>query len=266
MEVKDTFAPGIIPELYKHLMVLNAQPNNRALERIHCSEVGLCPVTMYFCLIGEKPVSRIRPGTRLIFDVGHAVHGMLEKFYKEALGNQFRSEEFVGFDDPPLIGHVDGIWERPGEKDIGMEFKTIGKKGFNEPPLSGSSAAHPKVEHIWQVHCYMKCTGLDEFRVLYICKDNSKLKEFVVPWQDDVWQAVLDRCHTVMEAAERQEVPYDLLDGTRYPDYYCDECRYLHLCKVGKENVEQQQKRRRAPVPGIAGVYERLRGRHGTRG
>lgn len=217
---------GLIDELRVHLEEINNEPHTRALEVIHCSEVFYCPRAIYYCRLGEMPVDRIKPDTRLIFDTGHAVHGQLQGYLTEHFGNAIMIETECGCPDPPLRGHIDGVLVQDEGDDIGIEIKSIKDEGFNRPPISGSvrGANQPFKSHLWQVHCYMWATGLRSFIVLYYNKNTSEMKEFLVEWDDSIWSDVMQRINLIEEAVAGKTPPKGTA-GRR-----CSECRYQHIC------------------------------------
>jgi CRISPR/Cas system-associated exonuclease Cas4 (RecB family) len=246
MSKLETYAEAVNAQALVELALADrgVKPNDRLLGVVHCSELGYCGRSIYYCLQGEEPINRIPSDLQAIFDAGHTIHGMIQQrieeaeedaykgmlrtYMAEAINNKdwgFHVEQGCGDDELLLAGHIDGIVTIEGQPDIGVEFKTINKNGF-------SRLSKPQLAHVWQVHCYMRCTGIREFRLVYYCKDNSNLLEFTVKWDDKVWKNVERLIKQLLDHHQRNEPPMQPLAK---PGRNCSSCRYQHLCELSGE-------------------------------
>jgi len=141
----------------------------------------------------------IKAGSRMTFDMGHALHDMIQNIYlgpagrlwgdwkcvncqdivfrgtlpeacpkcdipwrneKDGHQNIVYAELFVKDEDLDYCGHCDGvILGRTGKKRV-FEFKTKSKSQFE-------SLRRPDTPHIIQVHAYMNAMNLEEAILLY---------------------------------------------------------------------------------------------------
>jgi hypothetical protein len=221
-----TDTPRIIPLINDYLESLNLEPDGRVEGVIHCSELSWCLRSVYYCRLKAPKRHCIKPSTRRTFDTGHAVHEWLGK-YMDGCPPAIDLEVACGLDDPPMFGHIDGIWCRPGEFDVGLEFKTMKTEKYTRPPISGSSMGgnRPLEGHLIQIHCYMKCTGLRHFIVLYWNKNDGRLKEFFIEYDEDIMRKVDERIDIVENAVELGEPPEGMVGR-----WSCPECRFCHIC------------------------------------
>lgn len=144
-------------------------------------------------------VEEIKAGNRLTFDMGHALHDMMQNAYlgplgrlygewkcikcqkivhkgtmpqdcpeckvpwrnpKDGVQNIVYSELFVHDEELDYCGHCDGVLiGRSGKRRV-FEFKTKSKSQF-------ATLRGPDTPHITQVHAYMNGLGLDEAIILY---------------------------------------------------------------------------------------------------
>ena len=169
---------------------------------LHCSSLWkVCP---RIPLLEKKyaeylKVEQLSAGQRMTYDVGHALHHLIQNSYMGPFGRlhgnwkclrcqdithegtmpqecpkcetPWRNEEdgiqniiydelFVVHDDLKYCGHCDGILLSRAGRKIVFEFKTISKSQYG-----GLKA--PKHEHIIQVHAYMAALGLQDSIILY---------------------------------------------------------------------------------------------------
>jgi CRISPR/Cas system-associated exonuclease Cas4 (RecB family) len=116
------------------------------------------------------------------------------------------------------------------------EYKSINLKGFVE-------IMYPKPDHIIQAvtyfHVFNKLLSegafkhipkLDNFtkaegiRFLYICKDDTKLKEFVLTATDPIFTQIVDKIYTIKDHYDRKELPAKTQD-------WCQSCNFRDKCK-----------------------------------
>lgn len=175
---------------------------------LHCSSLWkTCPrVPLLEARYAEYlTVESDSAGQRLTYDVGHAIHDLVQNTFMGPFGRLYgnwkclscqkivhegtmpracprcdipwRCEEdgvqnivyaemFVSDDDLKYCGHCDGIMlSREGKKFV-FEFKTISKSQYG-----GLKA--PKHEHVVQVHAYMNALGLKKAVVMYLDKGSQ---------------------------------------------------------------------------------------------
>ena len=62
--------------------------------RFHPSSFGYCIRKLQYHYLGEEPVHKISSATRSIFDLGHAVHDMLQDRLQKTLEYQFNDSKY----------------------------------------------------------------------------------------------------------------------------------------------------------------------------
>lgn len=119
------------------------------------------------------------PRLQRIFKTGSALHAMVQSWFASWDGvdgfPRFVGNE-VRVDDKRLNigGYIDSVLRFPdSDHDTIIEIKTINTNSFQR-------LSEPLVAHKMQVGCYMASTGIPEAIVLYVDKNTSDLREFVV--------------------------------------------------------------------------------------
>lgn len=238
----------VIPKIESYLDDLNMKEHDRRLGVFSASDIGTrgghspcgrytmgCNRVLYYRYIGEEPKDNIDPRLRRIFDTGSKVHeqlqeymeeiakksGGLDLFVKEAKSNEKNS--IVAYDHE-ISSTTDGIWEvssADGQVRFGIEIKSMKGELFKD-----LNKAHG--ENIVQSHVYMACLDLPAMTILYYNKNDSGLLEFRVPFDKEVWEAILAKLSMVRDYALKNEPP------PREPGFHCRNCRYAHICKPPK--------------------------------
>jgi len=248
----------VISRLEAYLEDINLKPSGRKLCVFSASELGSkggispcgnypmgCARMLYYRYIGEPPESRIDPRLRRIFDTGHAVHGQLQgylgKLAKE-LGDVFVDEATFNEDTSPVAAQyeidstTDGIYSvKTPNLDLrfGIEIKTMKAelfKGLNKP----------SPENVIQSHVYMACLDLPAMTIVYYNKNDSTMMEFLIPFQQEIWDSIAEKIVYVRKCAVDEKPP------EREAGYHCNTCRYKHVCKPpkpGKKNVKKGKSR-----------------------
>ncbi len=181
----------------------------------HPSAISGCKRALYYDRIGTEPKSCWNFETLMFFDLGHALHDMVQKRLEDELPG-FQPEVTVSFEELKLYGHCDGVF---GEQDWVLEIKTTGSSTFN-------SMIRPKSDHVKQIHCYMAGLDIPRCQLVYVNRDNGLLKKFNVYWDDEVWQGIVETISSIEEAVKNNEPP--LREISRWT---CRTCKFKHECK-----------------------------------
>ena len=169
----------------------------------------------------------------MILETGTALHAMVQQWLSEHPGVFFAKEVPVWLPELEIKGSSDGILMfRRADKygsiyRWGFELKTIGPKGFED--LRG-----PKPEHVVQASIYAKLMGVWWITIVYYCKGTSKLKEYHVSFDPQVWESVKQR---VAELKVHT-------DGGTLPEYDTKECKNsINLCRYVRRCHELEGKK-----------------------
>jgi len=192
----------------------NHEPWTRDIGVIHPSSIHGCLRNIYYDLTKTKPKSNVPSPKRMLFDIGHAVHDMVQG--KLANTEGFESEVLCDFPELRMRGHCDGVFR---VQDWVLEIKTIGDTSFKR-------LTKTKIEHIWQVHCYMWMLDIPRCQVLYINRNTGEMRNFVVLFDYAIWEKIIERVNTVERAIELGEPP----DFSRN-SFFCSTCKFYYHCK-----------------------------------
>lgn len=257
----------IIPRIDSYLEDRNLHDEGRALGIFSASDIGNttgkslcgnymmgCARLLFYRYVEEEPRENIDPRTRRIFNTGTKIHEQLQEYLadlvKETEGteafadevsiNRKTSEVAAEFE---LDTTTDGIYEinivGEIEARFGLEIKSINKAGFD-------SLGSPKPQHVVQAIVYMACLDLPVMQLLYYCKNDSVMAEFTVPFDHDVWQAVVNKINFVREHAIEGTLP------SQEVGYHCRQCRYKHICKPPKpKSASAKRSRQRFRLSGV---------------
>lgn len=220
----------------KRLGVFSASDIGNKTGRSLCGKYPIgCGRLLYYRYVGEEAHDKIPPRLRRIFDTGSAIHrqlqdylhaisertGGVETFVEEAEFNEGNSDVASSYD---IESTTDGIWtvKVPElELTFGLEIKSMKDELFKK--LNG-----PEPYHVVQCHVYMACLDLPFMAVLYYNKNDSTMAEFVVQFDDDIWNAITDKINFVRKCAVDEKEP------EREVGFHCRTCRYAHICKPPK--------------------------------
>jgi len=120
-------------------------------------------------------------------------------------GKFWYREPYFKHKELPFGGHVDGVINTDKFKFI-LDVKTINDMGFNKVWTSKV----PSPGYIAQLHCYMWLSGIHRARILYINKNNSKMFELPIKYDEKVIELIETRIRFLYES---------VLLGKRAPGY-----------------------------------------------
>ena len=195
----------------------NNEPWTRTTGAYHPSSLspGACLRALWYDRTGEQPESNIPSDLRMLFDIGHALHDMVQsKLEKEF--DDFVSEVSVKHEALHLVGHCDGVFR---EKDWVLEIKTVGESVYK-------NLIRPKKEHVYQVHCYMFALDIPRTQLLYLNRANGNMKQFIVDFDNEVFTEIANLIKSVEVFVEKNETP-----PPQPNKWVCRSCKFQHVCK-----------------------------------
>lgn len=222
---------------------------------IHASQIHKCVKKLWYDCSGytEEAEQNVNPQGRMIFDQGHAIHEMLQRYGESGAyceKNFYQAEVPIvpdeeeakskGFHFLPIAkeykirSFVDAInWQYviPNVPDLGdvsirviHEYKTIGRTGF-------TSLQRPKPEHIMQGMVYCACFCVPVITYVYFDKDRCQVADFSVPFDPYVWNTVSNKIKTVLGYVETKEMPpWEITAAVQNPTE-CLDCEYYNFCQ-----------------------------------
>jgi hypothetical protein len=215
---------------------LRNKPRDNRQGHFHPSAVGMCGRRNVYEFIRTPAIQTIEPDDLEIFDMGHAVHGLVQGKLEE-LGKSlsakniqysFRSEVRYDpatdklYNELKIGGTTDGIleiWTDTWKQRGILEVKSINNKNFEA--LRG-----PKKDHVLQAHIYAYRFDCPVMWIWYFNKDTSRRKVYPLVYD----QSLLD------EALNKYETWYlHAVAGTLPPReesfFACPRCEYRNACQ-----------------------------------
>lgn len=206
---------------------------------VHASEISGCKKKIVYSLLAMPRKDSISKNWRQRFQVGHAIHGMLQRdFHRMAR----KSGGLLAFEDEVKISpklqkvaeewfinsSCDGVFtffDEPGGQAIlrmALEIKTEAPEGYDK-------LRAPKPEHVEQAHIYMKALDVPLTWFLYMNKGNQNNTDtsgpFLITYKEEVWKKIEERLTECFGYAERDELP------PREEGIQCQFCAFSHLCQ-----------------------------------
>ena len=146
-------------------------------------------------------------------------------------------------DEHRILGHADGlVVDKSGEALIEIKSVGIGTVRFEKPGLYADYAngqltidevwkmiKSPFASHIRQGNLYMHCTGVHTIIFLYEWKPTQEVKEFIVNYNEDIVNPILDNCKLVLNHLESGVTP-SRPDWAAKTSAGCKYCPYIKEC------------------------------------
>jgi hypothetical protein len=205
---------------------------------IHASELS-CQLKLVYNLLGvEKRPENRDVNMQMRFNMGHAVHGMVQHEFKlmcQWLGGGITFEDEVGIH--PGLGGVAAQYTMYSSADgvfcfvhdgvvylrVGLEIKTESGPGFEK-------LKKPRDYHDEQTCMYMKALDLPLLWTFYYNKSNSNIVPSTPPWLNQfdhhLWTATIEpKIAGAHEFARARQLP------PRTEGFYCTWCPFAWTCK-----------------------------------
>jgi len=206
---------------------------NKQQDHFYISDAGKCPRQIYFKF---KDYPREEPDGRAmrIFDYGDYTHLRLSSVL-----TSMGIVRGLEVDIPPqedVSGRADAIVGIDNELYV-VDFKTISHFGF-------SKLAEPKSDNVKQLELYMHYFDIDKGILLYEDKNNQAIKEFVLRYDKNIVQGVLNKFDRLKEYIEKEEVPPIPEDIEDWRCKYCDfksACKKVQGSKFDEQDSEAKQ-------------------------
>lgn len=202
-------------------------PDKRAKGVFHPSQLlDGCKRAMTYELMGTPYSDRAGTVTsaelQRTFDVGTWYHVYIQSIlYREGVLEQ--AEVPVVNKDKYLSGKTDGVLKESvfGEKVV-LEIKTMNSWSFSRAIFK------PFKKHEFQASLYARELGIKKVLYLYINKDTSEIREFLVPVNEEQLAMADEKMFCVIRCVKEKTLP-----ARTCKDRFCDEaisCPYASLC------------------------------------
>jgi len=190
---------------------------DREQHHFYITDAGKCSRSIFFKF---KNVPRERMEARILrlFDHGDYIQmQILNTLF--SLGLVRASEINI----PPqelVSGRADAIITLNNDLYV-VDFKSINSMLFKK-------LEEPKEENVNQIQLYLHYFKIPKGILLYISKDTSELKEFVIKYDPALARILLKNLETLKAKIDKNIVPERLAD---YPDnWQCQYCQFREIC------------------------------------
>lgn len=232
---------------YYHGVDMNRKPNERGVGIVGGSDLGKCKRKSWYRLTGAEPNYTFSAQTRMVFQIGHAVHDYIQHTLRVLFGPVFRAEIPVSIPEYNFRGSVDGDFDldqlgdayEPPEwiTDETLHFveKIIdavgrGHKLMVEIKTCSSPVKAPLPEHITQATAYAIAGEYTHVCFIYVQKTNGTILSFVrrVEPKSIVYRKVMNELAYLKEKTVANEEPPRQISKRA-----CGDCPYRRLCQPG---------------------------------
>lgn len=200
-----------------------------------------CDLTCYYDLTYAPALPEARdPESMIIMDIGTFLHENIQKGLKEF----YTEQGWLYVDEASLkisnssSGRLDALVtpllaEAPDGVTELQEYKSIGKAGFEK------LGKDPKPDNEEQAQLYCGCVSAQRLRIVYICRDNGRRKEYVVPFKPEIYNRMMDRIRAIEHAAETG-VPPKASPGWIFTSHCFKVCPYREICPEANRNSDRR--------------------------
>lgn len=223
----DTFNRDKFFSEFNMLYSLVMAPDRRAKGVFHPSQLlDGCSRQMTYDLLGVAPTDKItRPVSASLqrtFDVGTWYHIYMQSLLYR-LNLLAQAEVPVVNKSKYLNGKADGVFKEDvfGEKVV-LEIKTMNNWNFSKAIFK------PFKKHEFQASLYARELGAKKVLYLYINKDTSEIKEFLMPVNEEQLELADKKMNKIISHVEAKTIP-----PRSCTDKFCDNalaCPFASLC------------------------------------
>lgn len=217
---------------FQQLYTLVMAPDKRAKGVFHPSQLlDGCPRLMTYDLLGVAPtdtrMSVVSGELQRTFDVGTWYHIYIQSILYQ-IGYLKQAEVPVVNKSKYLNGKADGVFNKEvfGEEVV-LEIKTMNDWMYQRAVFK------PFKKHEFQASLYARELGIKKVLYLYINKNTSEIKEFLMPINEEQLAVADKKMNTVIDHVKHKTLP-----PATCPDRFCDNalaCPFVSLCFKKKE-------------------------------
>lgn len=201
---------------------------------IHATELNTCLRQVVYTIFNTPKQAKIDAMWRKKFEVGHAIHNMIQSHFKmmaDASNGRMTFDSEVRCQETPLgrelclCSSCDGIftfWEN------GSPILRVSLEIKSKSPEEYKKLKKPEQKHVEQSHLYMACLDVPLTWVLYWDKGSEhytpSLSPYLIRFDPSIWARLLDRAHTALDFANDGKLP------DPEPCFECKWCPYAYTC------------------------------------
>lgn len=224
---KDSFDREEFFKEFSKLYTLVMAPDKRAKGVFHPSQLlDGCIRQMTYDLLGTPPSDFskrvIGPELQRVFDVGTWYHVYIQNILYN-MGYLEQAEVPVVNEEKYLNGKADGMFKEEvfGEKVV-LEIKTMNNWNFTK------AIYRPFKKHEFQASLYARELGARKVLYLYINKDTSEIRDFLMPINEEQLEIADKKMNKVISHVKEKTLP-----PRSCADKFCDNavaCPFTTLC------------------------------------
>jgi hypothetical protein len=150
----------------------------------------------------------------------------------------------ISNDELRIIGHADGeVVDSEGRALIEIKSVGLGTVRFEKPTMFADysngtltldglwkNIKTPFASHIRQGNLYMHCTGVHTIVFIYEWKPTQEVKEFVLKYNPQVVEPLIENCKSVIQALDEGTVPERPEWAINNKCRGCQYCPYKKVC------------------------------------
>lgn len=195
------------------------QQKNKEQTRFYISDAGKCSRTVFF-KFKNAPREKMDARILRIFDHGEYLHrNIFNILYRLRIGVttevSIPAQEIVS-------GRADAIVCIDNENYV-LDIKSMNSMIFR-------NLTAPKEENVYQLQLYLHYFNIKKGILFYIDKDRQNIKEFIIDYDPELCQRLLNDFKELKEKIDSDIVPQTLPD---YPDnWQCNYCPFRVICDM----------------------------------
>ncbi|MFH1841516.1 MAG: PD-(D/E)XK nuclease family protein [Candidatus Nealsonbacteria bacterium] len=200
---------------------------DREQHHFYITDAGRCCRSIFF-KFKNAPREKMEARILRMFDHGDSIHQLIMKpLFSTRDVHVVASEVNI----PPqeiVSGRADAV------VSDGKELYVLDIKSMNSMVFRKLEA--PKEENINQIQLYLHYFKIPKGILLYVNKDTSELKEFIVPYNQILAEDLLYNLEVLKKKIDKDTVPQRL---ENYPkNWQCQYCQFKDICTaVGAEEM-----------------------------
>ena len=205
----------------------------REQTHLYISDAGKCPRQIFF-KFKKAPREKMDARILRIFEHGEYMHrNIFNILYRLRIG--ITTEVPI----PPqelISGRADAILCINSENYV-LDIKSMNSMIFR-------NLTEPKKDNVAQLQLYLHYFNIKKGLLLYIDKDKQEMKEFIVDYDENLVQRLLQGFETLKQKIESNVIPPKLADYSS--NWQCQYCQFRDVCSMagaGELNWEDFKKK-----------------------
>jgi hypothetical protein len=220
-------------EFFAYLVSPEAQ-GLRATGSFYPSGLDGCGRALAFNYL-KAPINtvEVEPRLQITVELGHYIHDRFQKMFEKMA--HLRSWDFdpevriLRHTNPWFVsGRCDGIFVLDDDSREGVEIKSINKRDFDRL-YDG-----PLLTHQFQGNIYQGLLHLPRMHYVYICKDNSQVKIFAMPYDKELFHEAMVKIERILLRLQKGKLPKKIT-----PDCVDPKCKFHVVCADESITVER---------------------------